>query len=704
MQPPTNEEQILLELDDLGIDRAVWHNMSDDEKSEVFQILAEMHTHGHSNKYHQLSADIWDHPFPDIRTILEDPYYLGGIGGGDLFPCLVEDMQEVFTNPRIHEVVLTGAIGWGKTFFAALGMAIEVLFLLHLREPQVYCGAARNTKLSIVNMSVTADNAAGVLYDKVFQFLKACPWMQDHYPVDDRTGLYFKDKNIHFRPGSSSEMAVIGEDLIGAALDEVNFMIGARRSRRAIQAGEIDVAAILYNAIARRRISRFPHVLTGEVVVPARMWLISSKQFPGDFLERRMDEIREALNRGLEVNTHIVEYAQWETRMSLPEDQIPYCGRWFTVLYGDALHMSRVLTPDDVEYESQDEALASHYDDCPDGCELIAVPVEYRTNFVADMYGALRDIAGRATLATNPYFTDTTSFSDAICRKDCGDISRVHPYRRIETDIVNASMFDISKIPVTYEDGGKPRPFLNPGAPRFAHFDQSVTTDATGFSICHFGGYKEKTIKVPESYIDEDGKYRERFVDMVEKRPIIIIDFMIRVLPPKGGRIDLDNLRVLLYTFKVLSGISNFHSVTYDQFESESQIAALVSEGYNAHRFSVDKKSVECYGLLRAALSDRRLSCYEYGPLAEDLASMERTPKGKIDHRPGGTKDVADTVAANVYKIEEEYKRIRLPMFGDAGRDPVEENYQKDFRQQVRGGPDPEDFDPFALIDHGDMW
>ena len=696
------ERELIALLDQVGVPASAWYELDEVEQQAALDMLVELSDDGFSESLDQASGSVWDEPPPDVYTILTDPYYLGGVGGGDLYPCLIEDMVEIFTSPNVIEVVLTGAIGWGKSYFAALGIAIELILLLHLKDPQEYCGVAKKTKISLVNMSVSADNAEGVLYDKVFQFLKNCPWIQDRYPIDDYTECFFEAKNISFRPGNSSELSVIGEDLIGAALDEANFMVSAKRSKRAILAGEYDVAKIIYDAIARRRTSRFVGVLGGKVIPPAHMWLISSKQFPGDFLEQRIDAIRQAAREGAQVKTKVIDYAQWETRLSLPADKIPYCGLWFALFVGDAMHESRIIDTT-AEHESAEEAVASFDGDVPDGCEVIGVPVEYLSAFIEDLYGAIRDFAGRAILASKPFFSDTPAFADMICNEEIGDVQRAHPYQFTVTDVVSPDLFVGDNIPVRYlEDTGLSVPFLNPDEPRVAHFDQSITGDYTGFAICHFGGYKQLKLRVPERYQNIHGETCERFIDVLEHRPIVVCDFMIRVAPPVGGRIDLDPNRSLLYTFARLAGVKMWHKITYDQFESESQIAALRKEGYPAEKYSVDRNSGECYGYLRSAISDRRFSCYEYEPFVEDLASIERTAKGKVDHRKGGTKDVSDCVAACCRHIEERHTTYRTPLITDAGRDSKALDHGDRFAKQVAPGhmPDAElqnTYDPFVL-------
>ncbi|MGQ0670852.1 MAG: hypothetical protein ACT4PO_14495, partial [Actinomycetota bacterium] len=49
----------------------------------------------------------------DVRSFVEDPYYLGL--AGQVWPVLVDDLERLFHEGDYREVVLKGAIGWGKS-------------------------------------------------------------------------------------------------------------------------------------------------------------------------------------------------------------------------------------------------------------------------------------------------------------------------------------------------------------------------------------------------------------------------------------------------------------------------------------------------------------------------------------------------------------------------------------------------------------
>ncbi|MGA7622106.1 MAG: hypothetical protein WB630_04230 [Candidatus Acidiferrales bacterium] len=71
-----------------------------------------------------LHADDFLYKPVDVRTFCEDPYYLGSILHDGLYPKLLDDLIELFDGSYM-EVLLTGAIGYGKSTMAEVGMCYD---------------------------------------------------------------------------------------------------------------------------------------------------------------------------------------------------------------------------------------------------------------------------------------------------------------------------------------------------------------------------------------------------------------------------------------------------------------------------------------------------------------------------------------------------------------------------------------------------
>lgn len=674
--------------------------MTTAQREYLLDIILESAEFGWSDTYTQMVKVDWDIEPASPRQFFTDPYYKGP--DATIYPLLVDYLDDALNDPLIYEIIMTGAIGYGKSFCCGYGIAYEVHRLLCMRNPQGYAGISKGTKLSFINMSVSADNADSVLYSYIFNAIEKSPWFQDHFPIDERSGLYWPEKNIEIRSGSSSEVAVIGSNLVGSAMDEANFMANAKRSKRAIMAGEKDVAFSIYNQITKRRVSRFLKSLKGDRIPPARMWLLSSKQFPGDFLENRIKTINDLAQGGEMVNSYVIDCDQWTPKMSLDRlvqrttpdplppqeatevieetseppankhhDDNPYTsGLWFPVMIGDAMNASSILSED--TFNSREECVAAFAMMVPDGCEIVPVPWELQLKFKEDLPNAIRDLCGKSIHSLRPYIHDPEGVKAMVCNKDLGDVDRVHPYQFIEYHILSPELVMIDKLPIE-QLANMVRPLLNPDAPRVGHCDLALNHQSAGLAVQHCPGYKQIRQRIPKQVMI-DGRLCTRFVDVIEQRPIIITDFLMRIVPPDGGEINIKSFRLFFYALERLMGFKYSHSIenaiSYDQFQSGESIQEMREAGYAAGRFSVDRNP-EAYAQVKSAIRDKRFSCYKYLPLIEDLSSLERDPKnGKIKKGQGRTHgDVSDCVAANTFKLEGIYNRIQIPLIHDSGND-----------------------------------
>jgi hypothetical protein len=644
-----------------------WNDMTVDEQEYALSCIEELVSTGKSSLLDQLNNIDYRIPFPTIQQFLDDDYYAGK-KSKDMFPLLRRDLIDIFEKDY-EEVILTGSIGWGKSWIASFGLVYDFMKLLSMRDPHAYFrdyGAqlATGSRIVMMNLSVTGAQAHDMLYMYVVNLLKDMPWFKENYPNHNfkKDGLSFHSQSVFFKCGSSSEFGAIGDNIIGGALDEANFMIGARRSRRAQMAGEMDQAAVLYNQLSRRRTSRF--MMRGGKL-PCRFWLISSKQFPGDFLEKRINEINNAKNAapqsgeddivngkadpGNTTNVKIIDYSHWIPRKSLSGGG-PYSGKNFLLFIGTAEHRSRIVADD-----------ASKVDkgtiEVPPGCHLIEVPIEYKKHFVEKLHESIKDIAGFSITAINMFFDRVDDLDECVCVQELGDVHRVHPYEFEETSVISPKLIKWELIPTTYD---RKRDIIasavNGGTRRYCHIDLSQTGDATGVAIGHYGGHKLITEKVEVPDLVTNGT---KFIDITESRAITIMDFMMKFLPPIGGRIDIDKVRLIVKTLAERLGWV-LAEVTYDQYQSANSINAWNSEQIKSYVFSVDRTS-KPYEEFRASVYQKRFSSYKYAPLKKDIGSLDYNSRtSKVDHRAGGSKDVSDPVAAVVSHIERDYPAIRV--------------------------------------------
>lgn len=671
-------------------------DVSHEDARCILKIAEEFQSLGYSPTLRSIVAVYWDESPVDPWTFLNDPYYMRH--GKSLFPMNMHELVDVLERPNVSEVILAGSQRWGKTYVAGFGIAYDLYRLLCHRNPQDFYGLGEGTTMALVNVSITADNAEGVLGGYIIKAITTSPWFEDHFYKGDkfrrkhRPG-FFPEKNVIYKAGNSSEFSVISWNIVGGGMDEANFMIGAKRTRRSIEAGERDQAQVIWNSMARRG------SMTAVAQIPAKFWLISSAQFPGDFVERRIKEVQDAQDDSVMV----IRHNSWETKMSLPEERCPFSRKYFILFIGDETRRSRIVEePAEVE-EAYD--LVAHDFVAPVGCEYILVPVEFKKRFIADLFGSIRDIVGKSILAKNPFITDVESLTRCILREDLGDIpGRQHPYEHVETHIASASLVKAGLLPITTVDE-LVRPALHPHEPRFVHGDLAKNLDSAAVAIGHFGGYKSIPLERYEVVLDrwgnpviQDGAPLLRLDRFIERRPITIIDFMMKFLPPKNGTISPRAIREVVLALERLMGFAGIELWTYDQYQSQDSIDTLNASGYTAEVYSVDTKP-DAYMELRESLSDDRMSTYPYPPFIQDMTSLEWIPAAnKVDHREGGTKDVSDCVAAVCHHVHTHYQTERVPLAAFRDVEPISPavRARQEFERSLGKIPQQSKFDPLA--------
>ena len=164
-----------------------------------------------------------------------------------LFPYCEEKLKEIFptnTTTAINTLVLTGAIGLGKTMVAVICMLYMLYRLLCLRDPYLYYGLQPIDKISISFLNVTIDAALGVGCDKFNQMILSSEWFMSHGEMRGTTNLnYIPNKHIENIAGSSNNQ-VIGRAIFCLAGDTLIETLDGPRSLKSLEGKEIYVKTL----------------------------------------------------------------------------------------------------------------------------------------------------------------------------------------------------------------------------------------------------------------------------------------------------------------------------------------------------------------------------------------------------------------------------------------------------------------------------
>ena len=110
----------------------------------------------------------------DFRTFVNDPYFLGSVLRGNIFPTILEDLDELFEGDYI-EVLLAGAIGWGKSLMASVGMTFDMYRVSCLKNPGDAYGLVPGTNVAFVNVSINKKQAMKILFGGIRHLVRQCP-------------------------------------------------------------------------------------------------------------------------------------------------------------------------------------------------------------------------------------------------------------------------------------------------------------------------------------------------------------------------------------------------------------------------------------------------------------------------------------------------------------------------------------------------
>jgi len=512
-----------------------------------------------------------------------------------LYPEIMKCMLEL-NNGKYTEAVLTGSIGCGKTTLALYTTAYQLYLLSCLRTPHEQFGLDPASEIIFIFQSINAGLAKQVDFARFKAMVENSEYFTKHFMFDKNLESKLKFPNrIEVIPVSGQETAAIGQNVIGGVIDELNYMAVTERSKNSVDGGTYDQAVALYNSLARRRKSRF----MSKGSLPGVLCLVSSKRYPGQFTDIKMDEAETEIERDGKTTIYVYDKRSWDV---IPPDR--FLGGRFNVFIGDESKKPYIL--------KNEKDLKRHKDELE---LVISVPVEYRTEFETDIMNSLREIAGVSTLAKHPFMVNTEKVAEAFQPNHLSILSR---------ELVDFKDTQLAIYPDRFRDLQEPR---------WVHLDLALTGDSAGISM----GYIKNFKSIKRGELEN------------EILPNIKMDFTLEIEPPKGDEIQFHKLRSLIYKLSEYGVIIKW--VSLDSFQSSDFLQILRVKGYKTGLISLDRTTMP-YNILKTCIYDGRLTTPEHPKLKHELLSLEiDQKKGKIDHPSTSTKDVSDSLGGVVYGL-----------------------------------------------------
>ncbi len=607
-------------------------NMTKDEKLILKRALLE-----EIYRREKISTSRQIREIEPVESWLESEYFLGPnfVYLYDYWKDTIRDIFRSDRTDRITEVVLGGSIGTGKSTTSIIIMLRKFYELSCYENIPVLLNLMPTSTIVFIYFSVNKNQAEITGFGDMRSMIDSIPYFKDHFPRKEKLdSVIVFPENIMMTYGSGTQHS-IGMNVLGSILDEANFFRGESSGSQVVSSSASRISD-LYSSIVNRSKSRF---VSSDGYDSSLSILVSSSTHESSFTEQR---IRAGMK---DPHTLIRTPKLWEVKPGA------YSKKKFYVFQGNSSldpfiiesvedvnrfrlseGLSRYTKKDEVSQVESDgdsdetEVIREAIDNLPDHHRdlFLDVPVDLKKGFDTNIIRSLQDIGGVSVAPMGRLFSSKDVYK-RVCKPYLS-----HPFIQ---EAVVISTGDSVRLHDFLYPGYK---FKDPSKKRFIHIDQSITSDSTGIAC----GY------IKEMLVEDD-----------VTKPIIALDFVLRILPPKPPkRIAIYKIRDFVIFLNRTMGLP-IAKISYDIFSSEDSRQILTEMGYNAVYASVDRNDKAYTDLIEIMYEDR-LEIYDYEPFRVELFSLiHNREKKKVDHGKenvdgsAGSKDTTDAVSGVVHGI-----------------------------------------------------
>jgi len=528
-----------------------------------------------------------------------------------------------------RNLVLTPAIGAGKSYATSLITLYYSYVLYHCRDPKKLLGLSKATSLSILFVSFTVDKVKELLGEIYINMMNASPKFQRCQTLDqmnrrrkaDPSMVYWStagatnyldvgDINIKV---TSNLQRLLGLSIILCNVSELSFFGTAGKSP--------EDALKLYEKAIDRIFSRLHGNVWGRSILDSSPY-----------------------DRTLPLENYI-----WNEVMKHPEKYPDYYivkgSQWsFPKFHDDypLFYKENKSFPIFIGSGSQDPKMISESErpNYPEDL-VIDMPEDLRQQAENRLIETVRDFAG-IPMGGDDVLIRNKAVLESLFTPS---LRNLYDYIQAPSDLnPEGLIFDQIKHKFFVSIGNNKWEFYrNPRAERFLSVDQSISGDLTGIGMSHVE-------------VNDDGEL------------VFIVDFSI-VISPGKGRINLDAIKLFIHELRKYGGL-NIARISFDQFQSESTMQYLKRHDFEVERLSVDIH-MSPYLNFVSYMEQNRVKMGRNIIMKNNLKSLRvvETPKSKkkkIDHLPGKVsidksdsnwdisrmgyygKDISDAVVASV--------------------------------------------------------
>ena len=554
--------------------------------------------------------DVFAEQFPPLLTFIADKQFMR-YGSMELSPIqeqLLRHFEQIlrpetyiemvrYWGPEyapvrfVNNLACAWGKGSGKDMSIQLGFSRIANILLSMKWPHTYYKLPDHTIIHMMNVAASSKQAHGVFFKPLRNLITKAPWYADKFesgePPGPQAGEIRFIKQIELISGHSDPETLEGKNLIAAVADEISAFPLADTIKSS--KGSSGTAEALVQMLQSSASTRFPEFY--------KMVQISYPRARGDAILKALDEAKK------------------------DEQEQGDHSRY----YSSGPHSTWTVRPDLATIEKI--TIPGVDNPIPNIPSIVS---DYRKNlsFAKAKYECDPDAA------INRFFGDDIAIFASFDQKRLVDpISFIY---RLGKDEDEEGTVDQWQCDFAFSPDFLPMP----GAIYSIHGDMAVTGDRAGVVLSHVRDYK--------SVQDHEGRF--------ERRPVVSVDFVgswesdASAINPENNKALPREIQIRWFRKLVMAllerGFQIGH-VSMDGFQSVDSLQILASRGIEAVKISLDRNP-EGYQTLKDVMYEGRLDGYYHELLIHEISSINRYPNGKIDHLPGGSKDIADALAGSV--------------------------------------------------------
>nr|DAK84365.1 MAG TPA: Large subunit terminase [Caudoviricetes sp.] len=303
-----------------------------------------------------------------------------------IMAALIETFGEevnAYSISNKRRALLTGAIGIGKSTYAAIALSYMVHWIKCLKNPKEFYNLSEDSVIGFMMMSTTEKLAQEVIFQKVKKRIQNSVWFQNWAPLAEENRRMQKqmrfEGDIWIVPGSSLETSFEGYDILGGIVDEGDSH-NVTDTKDYAEAG--------YNSIESRIESRFTDFNTGQH--RGLMICIGQAKRKGGFMLRHYEDFDK------DPDSVAVRMTIWES----------FGWYNYTKDKADIKRGYETAERDSFYYDIRKRTLLSkEAAQVIMNKDLIEVPTQYRKSFERDPVKALRDLAGIPPEVDDPFIS-----------------------------------------------------------------------------------------------------------------------------------------------------------------------------------------------------------------------------------------------------------------------------------------------------------